>query len=74
MMNNVTKKLICFLLATTSALSLFACGDREGEKEVISNDPKTINVRINKAGHGTDYIYALKTKFEEIYKEDLYKR
>ncbi len=73
MMSNVTKKLMCFVLATTSLLSLCACGDREGERDVISDDPKTINVRINKAGHGTDYIYALKTKFEEIYREEGYK-
>ena len=73
-MKKLLRSIACVGLAAVSALSFGACDlGREGEDEVISKDPKTINVRIIKAGHGTSYIYKLKEKFEAIYEEEGYK-
>ena len=68
-------KLVALTLASVFALGgLTACGGRKNEgNEEIVDDGKTINVRISKAGYGTDYIYKLKEKFEQIYADEGYK-
>ena len=62
---------ICMAIALslTSAFSAVGCSTQEK----VIKDGKTVNVKLYSAGYGTEYIYALKTKFEEAYKEEGYK-
>ena len=39
----------------------------------IIDDGKTVNVRVYEAGYGTDWLYALKDKFEAAYAKEGYK-
>lgn len=64
-------KLLATGLALMSGVSLFAgCG---GNRENITADPTTLNVRIFKGGRGTTYMDALKEKFETLYEKEGYK-
>lgn len=60
---------ICIAIA--SMFSMVACGGRGGN--TLSTDENTLNLKIRKAGYGTNYIYALKEQFEETFKEQGYK-
>ena len=61
----------CMAMAMSAATVISAAGC--ASSEALINDGKTINVKINSAGYGTDYIYALKEKFEAAYAEEGYK-
>ncbi len=65
-----------FKRAMVSALALLvvgstfpACGGNAG----IVDDPTTINVKMFKGGFGVEWVYELKAKFEEVYKDEGYK-
>lgn len=60
---------MAFTMSAAMVLSTAACQSTE---ELVK-DGKTINVKLHSAGYGTSYIYALKEKFEEAYKEEGYK-
>lgn len=63
------KRIVIVLLAVVFAATAFTgCG-----KNKIVNDGKTVNIRLYKGGYGVEWIYELKTKFEEAYKEEGYK-
>lgn len=63
------KKIVTVLLAVAFAATAFTgCG-----KTKTVNDGKTLNIRLYKGGYGVEWIYELKTKFEETYKEEGYK-
>lgn len=49
--------------------SLAACGN----KDEVSSDPNTLNVRLFKGGYGTSWVYELASAFEELYAEENYK-
>lgn len=64
------KGLSLLLAATTIAACGFsACGD----SSLKNVSPETIVIKVRKAGFGTDWLYTLKAKFEEVYKEEGYK-
>ena len=67
------KKLMSMALAATFALSSAVLVTGCQTKDNIAKDPTTINVRLYKAGFGDTFIYELKQKFEEVYKEENYK-
>ena len=60
---------IATILGASALFASVGCSTQEA----YINDGKTINVKLYSAGYGTEYIYALKTKFEEAYKEEGYK-
>ena len=62
---------ICLAIALTSTTALSVAGCASTEKNI--NDGKTVNVKLNSAGYGTDYIYAMQEKFEAAYAEEGYK-
>lgn len=67
------KRLLSLLMAVLMVIGvapMAACGQ---EVDNISNDEKTLNVKIYKAGFGTDYIEDLKTQFEKTFKDEGYK-
>ncbi len=68
------RKIMATVLAVGMTCSVgmtaVGCGGG-GEKMNTSSD--TLNVKIHAAGYGTDYIYALKAKFEEAYAAEGYK-
>ena len=68
-----SKKAVALLLSTLltfgSVGSLAACGGRNK----IKVNEKTIVVKVRDAGFGTDWLYELKGKFENVYAEEGYK-
>ena len=67
------KKLLSLLMAALMVFSvapMAACGSSVDD---ISTDPKTINVKIYKAGYGTKYIEELKKQFEITFADQGYK-
>lgn len=58
------------LSVVLGASFLTACGSKGTQ---VSTDPKTINVRVYKAGFGDAWAYELKSKFEALYQEEGYK-
>ncbi len=62
---------LCMAFAFTAGMALSAVGCASTEE--LINDGKTINIKLNSAGYGTDYIYAMQEKFEETYAEEGYK-
>lgn len=68
-----SKKAVALLLSTLltfgSVGSLAACG---GKNKIKVNE-KTIVVKVRDAGFGTDWLYELKGKFENVYAEEGYK-
>ncbi|MBQ7368616.1 MAG: extracellular solute-binding protein [Clostridia bacterium] len=73
-MRKTTKFAALMMAGLLSVGGLSACGGRgsEGEESVVA-DGKTVNVRISKAGYGTNYIYKMKEKFEQTYADEGYK-
>ena len=67
------KKLMSMVLATTFTLGGVALGAGCQTSDEIVTEPTTINVRLYKAGFGDAFIYELKQKFEEVYKDQNYK-
>lgn len=67
------KKTIAFLTVIAAAIGtmfgLAACNT----KEKVSVDPKVLNVRIYKAGYGTEYIKAIGNEFEKTFASKGYK-
>jgi ABC-type glycerol-3-phosphate transport system substrate-binding protein len=57
------------ILGASALFSVVACSSQE----TYINDGKTVNIKLYSAGYGTEYIYALKEKFEAAYKDEGYK-
>lgn len=67
------KRTASVLLAATMSLGFVALGTGCQTSDKVSKDPKTINVRLFKAGFGDTFIYELKQKFEAVYADEGYK-
>ena len=66
-------RVITLILSVIMALGVISgCGNKDSGDEII-NDANTINVKIRKAGHGTDYIYELGKAFETAFADKGYK-
>ena len=77
-MKKTTKAISLLLSALCVCTSLTACnfgggGGGAGGGGAVKDDAKTINIKCRKAGFGTDWLYELKGKFEEVYKAEGYK-
>lgn len=58
-MKGNVKKMLVFALAATVACGIFTgCGEK--------NDPNTLNIKVYEAGYGTDCVYAVAERFEEL--------
>ena len=68
-MKKITTKIVACLMSVLIALGMVAC--KKGEQ--ISDDDKTLNIRVYKAGYGDDYVRALIAAFESTYVEEGYK-
>ncbi len=68
-MRRIGKKLFALVLSLCFVLPVAACGT----KDKIVADGKTVNVRVIEAGYGTEWLYALKDKFEAAYADEGYK-
>ena len=62
---------VSLALALTAGTTFSAVGCKSTEELV--KDGKTINVKLNSAGYGTEYIKAVKEKFEEAFADEGYK-
>lgn len=62
---------LCMAMAFVAGTALSAVGCTSTEELV--KDGKTVNVKLNSAGYGTDYIYAMQEKFEAAYADEGYK-
>lgn len=69
-MKKLLTKIVCLILALCTMVTFVGCGRTEDQ---IINDGKTINVRLNLAGYGKDWLYKMKDKFETAYAADGYK-
>ncbi|MBQ3046421.1 MAG: extracellular solute-binding protein [Clostridia bacterium] len=69
-MKKFAVRLISFILVLCTMTSFVGCSKKEDN---IVNDGKTLNVRLNLAGYGTDWLYEMKDKFETAYAADGYK-
>lgn len=67
-LKRLTVFVLTVMLAAGFLFNITGCGNSG-----ISDDPKTLNIRIYKAGYGDAYIKAMAAKFEEIYYEEGYK-
>lgn len=65
----ITTLCMAVALTATTAFSAASCASTE----TLVKDGKTINVKLNSAGYGTDYIYAMQEKFEAAYADEGYK-
>lgn len=68
------KRLISLFMAILMVFSIapmFACGGSDVDN--IVKDSNVLNVKIYKAGFGTDYIEAFKTQFEKTFEKEGYK-
>ena len=66
-------RVITLILSVIMALGVISgCGNKDSGDEII-NDANTINVKIRKAGYGTDYIYELGEAFETAFADKGYK-
>ncbi len=68
-MRNFKRIFILLLAVVLAATAFVGCG----KKGNTVNDGKTVNIRLYKGGYGVEWIYELKEKFEEAYKEQGYK-
>ncbi len=70
-----TSKIISLLLAIGLTFSLAACSGKNNGANGNggAKDGKTITVKSFEAGYGTTWLYKVKEKFEEVYKEEGYK-
>lgn len=66
-------KILAVLMTITMLFCAFTSLVGCKSTEDLVKDDKTINVKLNSAGYGTDYIYAMQEKFEEAYKDEGYK-
>ena len=64
------KSLIVAVMLFCCMVPASACG---GKGDTIIADPNTINIKVYKGGYNSEYIYALKEKFEALYAEEGYK-
>lgn len=69
-MKKTAKILTALALSVCCALPAFGCAT---EEDNLIKDGKTVNVRVFEAGYGTEWLYALKDKFEAAYAEEGYK-
>ncbi len=67
------KKIISVILACMLSLGCLSLGASCKKKTNIVEDPKTINIRLYKAGFGDLFIYELKQKFEKVFAKEGYK-
>ncbi|MBQ7373447.1 MAG: carbohydrate ABC transporter substrate-binding protein [Clostridia bacterium] len=67
------KKLLSAILASVLMFGCLTLGFGCKKKTDIVDDPKTINVRLYKAGFGDLFIYELKQKFEKVFAKEGYK-
>ena len=67
------KKLLSVFLASILCVGCLTLGFGCKKKTDVSKDPKTINVRLYKAGFGDLFLYELKQKFEQVYAKEGYK-
>ena len=69
-MKKIIAMLLCFSCLFTCATVFSGCT----EEDVLpsSDDPVVVDVRIYKAGYGTEWFYAAKEKFEQLYKDKKY--
>ena len=78
-MKKTTKAISLLLSALCVCTGMTACnvggggGGAGGGGAAVVDDAKTINIKCRKAGFGTDWLYELKGKFEEVYKAEGYK-
>ena len=66
-------RVLSLVMATIATASFGACSGANGGENsgghTIDTSETTLNVRIRKAGYGTDYIYALAEQFEKTFAE-----
>ena len=67
-MKKFLTKIVAAVLVVCSVFTATGCA-----KQNVVQDGKTVNVKVFKAGYGTTWLYRLKEKFEEVYKEQGYK-
>lgn len=67
------KKLLSAILAGVLMVGCLSLGFGCKKKTDIKDDPKTINIRLYKAGFGDLFIYELKQKFEQVFAKEGYK-
>lgn len=70
MKKKIVVKIMACALAVTAFGSMTACS---GGGAGIVKDPLTLNVRVRKAGYGTEYINALAEQFEKTFEAEGYK-
>ncbi len=71
-MKKIRKILIVLIVTLLGVMPIVGCKDGLGGDKVI-NDGKTVNVKVYKAGYGSDYIYDMKEKFEKAFESEGYK-
>ena len=67
------KKLVSLIIAIMLSISCMLVGTSCMQQSETIDDPKTINLRLYKAGFGDLFIYELKQRFEEVFAEEGYK-
>ncbi len=67
----IMRLLILTVLTICMLVSSVACSTAGSNK--VSHDENTLNVRVYKGGYGTDYISAVKEKFEQTFETEGYK-
>ena len=67
------KKILSLLIAIVLSIGCLAMGTSCMKQTDTIDDPKTINVRLYKAGFNDLFIYELKQKFEEVFASEGYK-
>lgn len=69
-MKKMMRMVVAGILCMAMAVTMSACGKKEGG---VSQDEKTLNIRVYKSGYGDDYVRALVAAFESTYAEEGYK-
>ena len=72
-MKKSTKTISMLMSALLAFGGLTACGGGGGGGGAATKDPKTIVVKVRRAGFGTDWLSELKGKFESVYANEGYK-
>jgi hypothetical protein len=67
------KRLLSLVMAVLMVVGIAPMAACSSGVENIVADPTTLNVKIYKAGFGTDYIEAFKTQFEKTFEKEGYK-
>lgn len=68
-MRKLFRNIVGILLTATMVTAVSACNSNPG----VVQDGKTVNVKVYKGGYGTTWLYQLKEKFENVYKDEGYK-